>query len=104
MTHRRAHHVCAAAVALAAVFLLAAAAGAHPADCDDTVLTKAPTSADWGYGSACGGPRPSAPYEAQPTHAVGRPANAKRGSLKQVGHEPLLGRGMNAAIAVQDDY
>ena len=70
MTHRRARHVCAAAVAMAAVFLLPAAAGAHPADCDDTVLTKAPTSADWGYGSACGGPRPSAPYEAQATHAT----------------------------------
>jgi hypothetical protein len=100
MTHRRVRHVCATTVALAAVFLLPATAGAHPSD--DTVLTKAPTSADWGYGSACGGARPVAPDQA--TRPTSRPAHAKRGSLKQVGHEPLLGRGMNAAIAVQDDY
>jgi hypothetical protein len=102
MTHRRVRLVCASAAALAAVFLLPAAAGAHPSDCDDTVLTTAPTGADWGYGSACGGPRPTAPYQA--THPTSRPAHGKRGALKQVGHEPLLGRGMNAAIAVQDDY
>ena len=28
----------------------------------------------------------------------------KRGEFKQVGHEPLFNRGMNAAIAVHDDY
>ncbi len=43
MTHSRVRHVCASAVALAAVTLLPAAAGAHPADCDDTVLTAACT-------------------------------------------------------------
>jgi hypothetical protein len=107
MTQRRARHVGAAAVALAAVILLPAAAGGHPADCNDTVLTKAPTGqrfADWRSGSACQGAVPAAPYEARATRATSRPAHAKRGSLKQVGHEPLLNRGMNAAIAIQDDY
>ncbi len=104
MTYRRVRHVCASAVALAAVFLLPAAAGAHPSDCDDTVLTKAPASADWGYGSACGGPRPAGPYEASTARAADRPRHPKRGALKQVGHEPLLNRGMNAALAVQGDY
>jgi hypothetical protein len=104
MTQRCARHVCAAAVALTAVFLLPAAAGAHPADCYDTVLTKAPAGADWRSGSACRDAYRAAPYEARATHATRRPAHARRGSLEQVGHEPLLGRGMNAAIAVQDDY
>ena len=27
-----------------------------------------------------------------------------RGKLRQVGHEPLRNRGMNAAIAVHEDY
>ena len=100
MTHRRGRHVGVVAVALAAVALLPATAGAHPADCNDTVLTKAPTGerfADWGSRSACQGSPTAAPYEARATHATSRPANAKRGSLKQVGHEPLLNRGMNAA-------
>ena len=28
----------------------------------------------------------------------------KTGSITQVGHEPLMNRGMNAAIAIQGDY
>jgi len=32
------------------------------------------------------------------------PAGAEVGSLRQVGHEPLMNRGMNAAIAVHGDY
>ena len=30
--------------------------------------------------------------------------NQKTGSLTQVGHEPLMNRGMNAAMAIQGDY
>ena len=32
------------------------------------------------------------------------PATATAGSIKQIGHEPLLNRGMNAAIAIHGDY
>jgi hypothetical protein len=37
-----------------------------------------------------------------PATASGR--SAKTGSLTQVGHEPLMNRGMNAAIAIHGDY
>jgi hypothetical protein len=37
-----------------------------------------------------------------PATAAGR--SAKTGSLTQVGHEPLMNRGMNAAMAVHGDY
>jgi hypothetical protein len=37
-----------------------------------------------------------------PATATGQ--SAKTGSLRQVGHEPLMNRGMNAAIAVHGDY
>jgi hypothetical protein len=38
-----------------------------------------------------------------PGTAMGRP-KARTGSFKQVGHEPLMNRGMNAAIAIQGRY
>src|ERR671915_484785 len=37
-----------------------------------------------------------------PATATGQ--SAKTGSLEQVGHEPLMNRGMNAAIAIHGDY
>jgi hypothetical protein len=89
-----------AAIALAALVLLPATAGAHPADCDPA-LAEAPTTdrfADWGgcHGAWTGG------RTAEPTARA--TATGRRGSLRQVGHEPLLNRGMNAAIAVHEDY
>src|SRR5918994_2620671 len=38
---------------------------------------------------------------ALPAVAAGQP---RTGSIRQVGHEPLMSRGMNAAIAVHGDY
>src|SRR5918992_5869073 len=32
------------------------------------------------------------------------PRKAKPGSFKEVGHDPLMSRGMNAAIAIHGDY
>ena len=99
MTYRRA---CVAAIAFAAVALLPATAGGHPADCS-TALAEAPTTdrfADW---KGCGD---QAAWNAGDTQSSkrARVAHGKRGSLRQVGHEPLLNRGMNAAIAVHEDY
>ena len=109
MTHRRVRHVCAAAAAFAVVALLPGSAAAHPADCDDTVLNRAPAAerfADWGTGSACAswGARSAGDDSAGVARVSSRSTDKKRGSLRQVGHEPLLRRGMNAAIAVQEDY
>jgi len=36
-----------------------------------------------------------------PAVAAGQP---RTGSIQQVGHDPLMNRGMNAAIAVHGDY
>ena len=109
MTHRRVRHVCAAAAAFAVVALLPGSAAAHPADCDDTVLNRAPAAerfADWGTGSACAswGARSAGDDSAGVARVSSRSTDKKRGSLRQVGHEPLLSRGMNAAIAVHEDY
>jgi hypothetical protein len=39
-----------------------------------------------------------------PAAATAAPSKEKIGSLTQVGHEPLMDRGMNAAIAIHGDY
>jgi hypothetical protein len=39
-----------------------------------------------------------------PASAIGAKPPPKLGSLTQVGHEPLLSRGMNSALAIQGDY
>jgi hypothetical protein len=39
-----------------------------------------------------------------PATATAAPSKEKTGSLTQVGHEPLMDRGMNAAIAIHGDY
>jgi hypothetical protein len=104
MRYRR--PACAAAVAVAAVLAAAGPAGAHPADCDDTALAKVPTAdlADWS-GGACGSASTWQAAAADDGARASQPARPqKRGSLRQVGHEPLLDRGMNAAIAVHDGY
>jgi hypothetical protein len=106
MSHTRVRHVCAAVAAFAAVTLLPGSAGAHPADCEDNVVATAPVAdgfADWGAGTACSGS--SAAYDdAGGERAADRPDRPKRASLRQVGHESLERRGMNAAIAVHEDY
>jgi hypothetical protein len=119
MTHSRVRHVCAAAIAFAAVAVSPGSAGAHPVDCQ-TALT-APPIATW--------PADWAPDDDDCTNAPARPAAGtssatgnvvlassaatsapvgarkdKPGRLTQVGHEPLMNRGMNAAIAIHGDY
>jgi hypothetical protein len=39
-----------------------------------------------------------------PATAAAAPKKEKTGSVTQVGHEPLMSRGMNAAIAIHEDY
>ena len=97
MTYRR---VCVAATALVTVALLPANAGAHPADCA-TAAAEAPTTDRFANWNGCGGA--TAQAQARPTKRA-RARHGQRGRLKQVGHNPLLNRGMNAAIAVHDGY
>jgi hypothetical protein len=103
--------VCAAAIAFAALGLTPGSAGAHPEGCAPaSALTTGPTAtslADWtarrdGCTNAATAGRAAAPAAPQPAPA---PAAAKQGgSFTQVGHNPLMKRGMNAAIAVHGDY
>ena len=44
------------------------------------------------------------PLAGTPLAALPAPAPAYPGRFELVGHDPLLFRGMNAAIAVKDDY
>ena len=111
MAYVRVRHAAAGAIAFAAVALLPlSSAGAHPLDCTTTVGA-APTAAlpaSWAVGEdGCAN-------EAAAVAADDRAARAKtvrfdrrkdkRGRLTQVGHDPLLNRGMNAAIALNGDY
>src|SRR5688500_10570864 len=108
MTHRGRYRAAAVVVALAASAALPAAVSAHPADCGKD-LTRAPSGErwiDWGGGSdgcvtmaseQAAGPDRTA---AAASEAGDRPT----GSFRQVGHEPLRNRGMNAAIAVHGNY
>ncbi|HET8952565.1 MAG TPA: hypothetical protein VFN44_18720 [Solirubrobacteraceae bacterium] len=110
MTHRRTHRAAATAVALAVLAALPAAASAHPVDCAGSKdLTRAPSGerwVDWGGGSD-GCVTVASEQAAGPDRT---PANASAagdrptGSFRQVGHEALRNRGMNAAIAVHGDY
>ena len=105
MGSRRIRNACAGAIAIAAVMPLSSAA-AHPVDCN-TGVTAAPaavTFADWTDGCRYD----SAPVAGDSTQTAmaqtaADPGNRPRGRLKQVGHEPLMNRGMNAAIAVHGD-
>jgi hypothetical protein len=104
MTHRR---VCAAAIAFAAFVFLPAPAGAHPGECD-TALATAPTVvqyADWTAGpGGCSVTATPASFERPARAAAAQSADRERGRFRTVGHEPLLDRGMNAAIAVHKDF
>jgi hypothetical protein len=107
MTHRRTRRAAAVAAALAAFFALPAAASAHPADCAKD-LTRAPSGerwVDWGGGSD-GCVTVASEQAAGPdmAPAAAPEADGPRGSFRQVGHEPLRNRGMNAAIAVHGGY
>jgi len=107
MSFGRARIACAAATAFAAL-CLPASAGAHHVDCDGNAVTAPPTAADWTGGSATCRVVPARDVAAAGPQvrsvSSAAPANAKTGTLSQVGHEPLLNRGMNAAIAIQGRY
>jgi len=106
MSNRRSRLACAAALAVAAATTLAATAVAHPVDCDDPAAKFAGWSADWSAGDQCT-VAPGGPQSALATTATARPrisASAMPGRLKQVGHNPLMSRGMNAALALNGDY
>jgi hypothetical protein len=121
MTNRCVRLFCGAATAFAALAVSAGSAGAHPADCaGTTAVTAAPTAgwpADWasddGSCTNAAAVRPPGASRATDnvtlasttvTSAPVQAKNQKTGALKQVGHDPLMGRGMNAAIAVHGDY
>jgi hypothetical protein len=122
MTHRRVRPVCAVALAFAALALSPDPSGAHPADCAGaSPLTSAPIAvsfADWTvdctHAAAVRGAADSdVELAASALEGIGggtaaaQPATVegdKRGAFRQVGHEPLMSRGMNAAIAVHGDY
>src|SRR5687767_4737713 len=107
MTHRGRYRA-AAIAALAAFAALPAAASGHPADCGMD-LTRAPSGerwVDWGGGSD-GCVTTSSEQAAGPAlepAAASAAGDRPTGSFRQVGHEPLRNRGMNAAIAVHGDY
>src|SRR3954454_18123358 len=105
MTLTRVRHVGAATIAVAAVTLLPGTAGAHPVDCDSGPLAVAPTaerfSSDWTASNGCTVPSASRTESDALASSMARPvplADRGAGSFKQVGHEPLLDRGMNSAI------
>jgi hypothetical protein len=118
MVSGRVRPVCAAAIAAGALALSEGSAGAHPADCPGALpMTAAPiavTFADWTvdctHGAADAGAAPAGGFESvalAADAAAPAPAAAPKpstGELRQVGHEPLMNRGMNAAIAVHGDY
>ena len=127
MPHVRVRPACAAALALAALALSPGSAGAHPADCAGaSALTSAPIAvsfSDWtvdcSHTAAVNGAADSDAESAAgaddgtqnvalaattPEPAAVAPPSAKAGKMTQVGHEPLMHRGMNAAIAVHGDY
>jgi hypothetical protein len=110
MTHRCVRGAGPAAIAMAALGLLPALAGAHPVDCDSGPLATAPTaerfSSDWTAANGCTAATPDRTDGAAAASMM-RPvplADRKTGSLRQVGHEPLLNRGMNSALAVHGNY
>jgi LVIVD repeat-containing protein len=104
MTRTWVRHVCAAAFACGIVALAPAAAGAHPVEgqCAVTALLAAPTPQS--ASGACASDTATTTATDRVARPARAPAHRKRGDFKQVGHEPLLNRGMHAAIAVHDDY
>jgi hypothetical protein len=110
MTPIRVRSAFAVAFSAAAVLLLPAGAGAHPVDCA-AVITEPPSAeryADWTAPNGCTNPsRADRAEGAALAESAARPEpveDPKSGSFAEVGHEPLLNRGMNAALAVHGDY
>jgi hypothetical protein len=107
MTRTRVRQLCAAAIVFAALAATPSTAGAHPAECAITGgLAAAPTS-EWfaeNYGCEANVAVRGADTRARPAKRATMATGNERGRLKEVGHEPLMGRGMNAAIAVHEDY
>ena len=108
MTRRRTG-LAAGAVALAFA-ALPAAAQAHPVDCSGAHLEQAPSGErwiDWGGGSdgcvTAASEKASARDAAAPVNSSAA-GDRPQGSFRQIGHEALRDRGMNAAIAVHKDY
>jgi hypothetical protein len=113
MRHTGVRHALTAAIALGVMAVAAGPAGAHPADCSGTTaVTAAATAgwpADWAAGDdGCASAPAVVPFdgteEPAPPRASAIAAGPPNGDLKQVGHEPLMNRGMNAAIAIHGDY
>jgi hypothetical protein len=96
-----------AALALLAVALVPSTAGAHCVDGSGLVETlEAELYRSWSSsGDSCANDgRAVQTTAAAPVLAAGAPAKPKSGSFTQVGHNALLNRGMNAAIAIQGDH
>jgi hypothetical protein len=113
MSHTWVRAACAAAVACVTVALMPAAAGAHPGDgqCSITAMLTAPSADLFTTPEACVSAPPASDGAGDVRLASYTPEQArfddrarKTGSIKRVGHEPLLGRGMHAAIALNGDY
>jgi hypothetical protein len=102
MTYRRGRRVGVAAIAFAAVALLPGSAGAHQADCS-TGLAEAPTT-DRLFAAWKGCESAATSRGDDRTASRARATQGERGSFKQVGRNPLKDRGMNAAIAIHEDY
>jgi len=109
MTRRRTR--LAATTAVLALAALPAAAQAHPVDCPGSIsMATVPSGeryVDWGGGSD-GCVTVGTEQVARDGSGSGKVAPPRgdrpKGSFRQVGHEPLRNRGMNAAIAVHGDY
>jgi hypothetical protein len=108
MTHARVRQVCAAVIVFAAIALAPASTGAHPRECAITAVHAVPTAEwlmDWSADNCTNAPSMgSFDAPAAKPRAVAAVGDRKHGVIKQVGHEPLLDRGMNAAIALHGDY
>src|ERR687898_802597 len=127
MSKSRVRHVCVAGIAFAAIAASAGTAGAHPADwVGAAALTASPAEwiAKWsGAGDACDNVTGTPALDRTATQPASAPAaesaalaasaaapapaddgDQKPGELAKVGQEPLMNRGMNAAIAIHGDY
>ena len=107
MLHTRARHLYAVAVAVTGLAVLPGSASAHCADSSASGLAAAPvaeTLSDWTSAGECAHDLTLRSTAGARDLSVAAPADAKTGTLTQVGHEPLLSRGMHAAIAVHRNY
>ena len=94
--------VCAAAIAAATVALAPASAGAHPRECGTALAVVAPAGWFTADREPC---MEAAPARASRADVASASAQGpKSGRFREVGHEALENRGMNAALAVHGDY